>query len=400
MNHRHLLAVLLAALCCTCGLLLGVDELSDPQPAAGGGQATTSSTSSTTSSITDGDGGHAGSSSNGGHGGAPPDKINLFGFRRNISIDASKAALMAGHTAELLVDHAALVTAGVSDTTGNDLRIYRKKGSLWTEVPRVLAINGSWNAKVTRLHFPIEEPIASTDESYYLYYGSNSPPPPNDDRSSVYLIWLDFDGGLLQHDLTAIGTATGDQAVANSHLGVHFLSGDGVEGKSDNLLFFNRQLGDDAVIDVSITDVVSAAAPGGAALVGGVMLRATNDAGAPMVTVGLKKDLKRLWLVRSVADENLTKAGEVVDQILPAQLRLTRIGSKFVGAIRHQKGVWMPFPQQTVPALTGPLQVGIPVSGDTVEVTVEVDWYRMRRAVLPEPLVTLGSVEQGPFSDG
>lgn len=121
-------------------------------------------------------------------------------LQRQISVAAGSAAAPAGYSVMVQLDHAALVAAGKSLASGNDLRVALWTGTQWVEQDRVLDAGSSWNSAITRIWFRVQAPIAAnaTDAGYYLHYGNPAAAadaPANPDQ--VFLFHDDFESGTL-----------------------------------------------------------------------------------------------------------------------------------------------------------------------------------------------------------
>ncbi len=120
-----------------------------------------------------------------------------FAYRRRITVTAG-TAVPAGYSVSIVFDHAALVTAGKSLASGNDVRIVYWTGSRWEELDRFnfnfTTTPTAWNTNAVRLWFRLQAPIAlnASNNNYYLHYGdlSADTPPANADH-----IFLDYEDG-------------------------------------------------------------------------------------------------------------------------------------------------------------------------------------------------------------
>jgi hypothetical protein len=131
-------------------------------------------------------------------------------YRRPITITADTSAADEHYSVPVMFDHEALVAAGKSLASGDDVRIGYWNGTAWVELDRVLDPGSAWNTDATRIWFRIEDPIAAgaADESYHLHYGNPAAPsdPPND-PDLVFLFSDDFeDGTLARWDDRGAGT--------------------------------------------------------------------------------------------------------------------------------------------------------------------------------------------------
>lgn len=116
-----------------------------------------------------------------------------WAFRRQITVTAPQA-VPAGYSVSVTFDHAALVTAGKSLASGNDVRMLYWTGSSWVELDRFRDIPSAWNTATTRLWFRLQAAIAAdgSDGNYYLHYGNLSlgTPPANGDH-----VFQDYEDG-------------------------------------------------------------------------------------------------------------------------------------------------------------------------------------------------------------
>ncbi len=389
--RRAVVAVAVVFLAAGCGLLLSLDELTDPQSGAGGAGGAASTTASTTSSTSEG-------GSDTGDGGGNVRGVDNYSFRRAITI-TPKTALLAHHTIELVIDHASLAADGDSLSSGDDVRIFRKKGGDWQAVHRVVDAASKWNDPATRIHFRLEDGLNAPTESYYLYYGDDDADLPDAEPSQVYLAWEDFSKDTTQLELNVIGTEA--DGTANVDKGILRLEGTTAEvtDKTDSFLFVHRQMAEDVVFDVQLAQFDDGL--GQDAHIGGVMVRATVEAGAPHVTIGLKHDLTTMVLHRDQQGGDTDEIKSTGKAAQPSHLRLKRVGVTLAASFLTNTGEWEKVAGSlNIAALNGAIQIGIPFATDYAFASwVDIDSYRMRRAVAIEPEVTLKAVEASPFPD-
>jgi type II secretory pathway pseudopilin PulG len=116
-----------------------------------------------------------------------------YDYREQITVRA-RDAVAAGYAVALTLNHAALVAAGKSQASGDDVRVRYWTGSAWVELDRVLDPTSAWNTTTTKIWFRLQAPIAAnaTDSSYYLYYGNlaDGAPPARGDN-----VFLDYQDG-------------------------------------------------------------------------------------------------------------------------------------------------------------------------------------------------------------
>jgi hypothetical protein len=122
-----------------------------------------------------------------------------YDHRFEVAVLASSSAVPSGYSVSVTLDHAALVTAGRSLASGNDVRIAKWNGSAWTELDRVLDRSSSWNDVSTKLWFRTTTSISAStvDTNYYVYYGNSGAGSPPANAKNVYDVWDDFSGGVI-----------------------------------------------------------------------------------------------------------------------------------------------------------------------------------------------------------
>lgn len=119
-----------------------------------------------------------------------------YPFRQRIDLTTAGVEAPDDYTVPVTFDHAALVTAGFTNASGDDLRVLRWNGSAWTELHRVLDDDKAWNAADTTFWFRTVEAISpSATDSYWLYFGDDTPPAPLADPEQVWLLTENFDSG-------------------------------------------------------------------------------------------------------------------------------------------------------------------------------------------------------------
>ncbi len=132
-----------------------------------------------------------------------------YTFRQRIDVETSSVAAPDAYSVPVTVDHAALVSLGLSLAGGDDVRVLRWDGAAWTELDRVLADGSGWNQTTTTVWFETTEAIAAdATDSYWLYYGNPGAGAPPADPEAVFLLEEGFESGTLGdfEDRTA-GTA-------------------------------------------------------------------------------------------------------------------------------------------------------------------------------------------------
>ena len=120
-------------------------------------------------------------------------------YRKPISIATDAAAAPAGYSIMVQLDHAALVTAGKSLASGDDVRIVYSNGTVSYELDRRRERVSAFNTANTRVWFATQAPIGAneTNGHYYLYYGNPAAGIPPTNRLKIFLFEDDFENGNL-----------------------------------------------------------------------------------------------------------------------------------------------------------------------------------------------------------
>ncbi|WP_186762854.1 DUF2341 domain-containing protein [Lentzea tibetensis] len=121
-----------------------------------------------------------------------------YALRSPISVTTTTAASPADYTQSVTFDHAALVSTGVSQADGDDVRVVYWNGSAWTELDRVLDDFSSWNSATTQLWFKMPSAIgtSSSDANFFLYYANPAAASPPANKSNLYVFMDGFESGL------------------------------------------------------------------------------------------------------------------------------------------------------------------------------------------------------------
>jgi hypothetical protein len=153
-----------------------------------------------------------------------------YGYRKKIAITAGSADIPADYSVSMTLDHAALVSAGKSLASGDDLRVVHWDGSNWTELDRALDPLSAWNDSSTKIWFALVDPItaSSSDGTYYLHYGYPLASNPPDDWANVFMVGDDFNDGTLTSGLTpsTSGTASITESGGEASIAMGASAGD------------------------------------------------------------------------------------------------------------------------------------------------------------------------------
>ncbi len=120
-----------------------------------------------------------------------------YQYREKITIAAGTVNVPTQYSVRVQFNHAALVMATKSLSSGNDIRIVYWNGSTWTELDRRLDDQSSWNSATTQVWFRTQTAINANqrDDNYYIYYGNNSAGAPPTTWSDIFLFYDDFNDG-------------------------------------------------------------------------------------------------------------------------------------------------------------------------------------------------------------
>ncbi len=146
--------------------------------------------------------------------------VSTTGARcRTLTITAGSDPLPSTYSIAVTIDHAALVAAGASAATGDDVRLLYQGAA----IDRVIDVESSWNSITTRLWFRLRSALGTnaSDSGYSLCYGTPATPLANPDN--VYMVFDDFSSQTLDMTKWNVATPTGVTAVVSN--GVLVLSG-------------------------------------------------------------------------------------------------------------------------------------------------------------------------------
>jgi len=407
-SRRAATALVLAGACASCSSLWGIDELSYDATGSGAvGGATASGAGGSTGGASTGGGGLGGTggtttTTSTGTAGAKPFVEADYGFRQPIHIGTGGSSPPAGYSLALSLDHAALVVAGHALASGNDMRIVRKLGGALIELDRVLDPACLWDATPTVLWFRTVDAIAANgaDDTYYLYFGNPGAVDPPADPAAVYEVWDPFDGQSLDPAWTfsTIGQASGSVEMLGGTVRLHGSTGT-IYYSADDFVFLHRDLAGDFRAETRI--IARGGTPVQHAVLGGVMVRASLAPGSRHRTIGpVEASYARMSVYRLTDSTAADYVSNYGSHVLPEVEAVVRLGS--VTRTQHSADdlTWVTLgtDQTFAQPVADPVLVGIPFSTDSGgDGWVDIDWFRARKVVDPEPTVTLGSVETGPF---
>jgi len=144
-----------------------------------------------------------------------------YSYREKISVTAGSTNVPTEYSVRIEFDHAALVAAGKSLSSGDDIRIVYWNGSTWTELDRRLDDQSNWDSTTTQVWFRTQAAINAdeTVDDYYLYYGYGSAGSPPATWSNVFLFYDDFNDGSFDTGRWTCVSGTCDESGGNLTLG-------------------------------------------------------------------------------------------------------------------------------------------------------------------------------------
>lgn len=111
------------------------------------------------------------------------------GWSRRSTLEVhATAAVAQGYSVKLVLDHAMLVSQGLSRADGADVRVVRREGAQWIELDRVLDPVSSWGQATTTVWFGLRGWVGAgaVDAEYFLYFGNPSAGPAPSDEGKVF----------------------------------------------------------------------------------------------------------------------------------------------------------------------------------------------------------------------
>jgi len=132
---------------------------------------------------------------------------NSYAYRQPLTVTAGTPGAPSGYSVSVAFDHASLVSAGKSQASGNDVRVFYWNGIAWVQLDRVLDSGSTWNSASTKIWFTTQAAIAAsgTDSNYYLYYGNPNAANPPANKANVFLFFDDFEDGTLNKWIRPLG---------------------------------------------------------------------------------------------------------------------------------------------------------------------------------------------------
>jgi len=324
---------------------------------------------------------------------APRNWWNLsYGYRKKITVvNNAGVSLSSGYSVCLTLNTTSLVSSGKMLPSGNDLRIVYWNGSVWVEVDRDII---DMNTGSTQVWFKIQAAISAngSDSNYYIYYGNPNAGSPPANRSNVYDFWDDFDDASLDPAWTfsLIGGAAGSYSESGTVVILNATTSGDLWDTSDNFLFLSISRSYDVLVESYTSGW------GGShdtwSKMGGVQLRQSIDANSK------NRIMSPVYsAVGATNSYRLLTAGSTFEQTTstqPKYCRLIRIGETSRAWYSTNGILWTELGSQISfsGGLSDPVRLGIHLAGlSSSSHWVEVDWFKVRKYVDPEPSTSVGS---------
>lgn len=325
---------------------------------------------------------------------------NLFpGYQLSRELTVAGSA-PSGYSLSFVVDHATMVADGKSEESGADVRVFFQLGDSVTEIDRVLDPSSAWNLADTQIWFRTQD----APGRYHVVYSKPGAVTPPEDPTLVFEVFDGFDelqltsGWIPQaiNDMTPMAPpTTGTVTPLGGRIRLSVTAG-GLGMSRDGFYFLMRPVQNvgDFVADVGIKD--AGGELGDTAYIGGVMVRQAAADNSRHASIVLRKGPPREAVSVGRPDDSgiSSEAGVLLTDAFPQFLAIHRKANLFdtfywaSGSRKMEKlgGTVL------VNALTEPVLVGIPASNasTTADGWVEIDYFRMRKLVDPEPAVAVG----------
>jgi len=318
-----------------------------------------------------------------------------YQYRKKITVTAGTVAVPSGYSVPFTENTASLITAGKLRSDGRDFRVLYLNGTAWVELDR--DVYSGWNTASTVTWFKLQASIAASgsDSNYYVYYGysgETGTPPAN--RNNIYDFWDDFNDGSLNPAWTfsQIGGASGSYSESGTVVKLNAISSGDLWGTSDRFLFLSISRSYDVLVESYTSNW--GGSHGTWSKMGGVQLRQSLDA------TSKNRIMSPVYsAVGATNSYRLSTGGSTSEQTTatrPKYCRLTRIGGTSRAWYSTDGVSWIQLGTQVSfsGGLSNPVRLGIHLAGlSSSSHWVEVDWFKVRKYVNPEPTTTIGSEE-------
>jgi hypothetical protein len=210
----------------------------------------------------------------------------------------------------------------------------------------------------------------------------------------VFELFDGFEAAELDAAWTArfIGGATGEARIEDGAARVSTVSGD-IGGTSDSLSFLGRELSGDFVVDVAVRG--HGGSLGAASKVGGAMVRQSPLADARFVMLsGQTTPEARVRGVRPIDGDEAELSASLADLPYPQLFSVRRLGDEFSVSYSDDAVTWIGVGDEADVSMLDPVLVGFPIANISAgSGHVDVEYFRVRQAVVPAPTAALGDEE-------
>lgn len=325
-------------------------------------------------------------------------------YRKKINIinNHVSSTLKEGYSICFTLNALELIEAGKMLADGSDLRIVWFDGIENFELNRTN--ENAFNTDSTDIWFKLQEDIpgSGSDNNYYIYYGNPSAADPPDDRSNIYLQWDDFDDSNLGSEwaFSLIGGAAGSVSESGSAVRLTGTDTGDLWGKSDKFVFLNQDISG----GFEATAYISAygGSISGWAKVGGVAIRQSTAAGSRNRISSPAHPSYGVTNSYRLSDD-VTTSEQTAGSTSDKYQRIRRLGDQSTAFTSADGVTWTEIGSEItfIESLSDPILVGIPHTPRGTNVGwVEIDWFKTRKYMSPEPTSTTPEGEKSKSAGG
>jgi cellulose synthase/poly-beta-1,6-N-acetylglucosamine synthase-like glycosyltransferase/CheY-like chemotaxis protein len=324
-----------------------------------------------------------------------------YEYRQQITVTAGTTAVPSGYAVSINFNHATLVTNSKSQSDGDDIRIVFWTGSGWTELDRALQEGSAWNNNATRVWFKTQAAISASgsDNNYYLYYGNTSATSPPANKSNIYTFWDDFDDSSLGAgwSLDGIGTVSGGSTnESGTVVTISATTSGDIWSTADDAYHLARSATGNFVAESYTTGL--SGSHGTWSKYGGVHLRDTTAAGSKNANMSEVYSAVGATFSYRVATNGTTS--ETTSANRYNYNRIIRSDGTAEGYQSNDGITWSQIGSTITftGGLSDPVRIGPILAGlSSTSHSVDVDWFKIRPYVDPEPTTGFGSEVDAPY---
>ena len=249
------------------------------------------------------------------------------------------------------------------------------------------------NTTSTKVWFKTQADITKgdSDNNYFLYYGNPSAGSPPADKNEVYDFWDDFDDSTLDLEWTfsEIGSALGSVSESGTTVMLNATSSGDLWSNSDDFLFLSVSRDYDVLIESYTSSWAGShhtwSKMGGVQLRQNLTANSKNRIMSPVYSATGATNSYRL------STSGIT--GEETAGIQPKYNRLVRVRGTSRAWYSTDGKSWTELGSEVSfnGGLSSPVYFGIHLAGISgTSHWVEVDWFKVRMYIQPEPQISLG----------